>query len=93
MKANTEVPIWQISMYFMHMNINNEVNWIIYVKLSTYAEAHFCHFLLTKNVKMNINKLCRRVLQRCLYVGRCLIFKVCAVEVFVSVKCKHVHKT
>lgn len=69
---------------FMHMNINNEVNWIIYVKLSTYAEAHFCHFLLTKNVKMNINKLCRRVLQRCLYVGRCLIFKVCAVEVFVS---------
>lgn len=36
---------------FMHMNINNEVNWIIYVKLSTYAEAHLCHFLLTKDVK------------------------------------------
>lgn len=68
---------------FTHMNINNEVNWIIYVKLSTYAETHLCHFFLTKDVKMNINKLCKRVLQICLYAGRCLIFKVCRVKVFV----------
>lgn len=78
---------------FMCMNINNEVNWIIYVKLSTYAKAYLCHFLLTKDMKMNTNKLCRGVLQRCLYVGRWLIFKVCGVKVFVSVKCKHVRKT
>lgn len=78
---------------FLHMHINREVNWIIYVKLNTYAEAHLCHFLLSKDVKMNINELCRGVLQRCRYVGRCLIFKVCGVKVFVSIKCKHVQKT
>lgn len=90
MKANHRGPhlsnIYVLS--FMHMCINNEVSWIIYGKLSTYAEAHLCNFLLTKDVKMNINEPCRRVLQRCLYVGRCLIFKVCGVQVFVSVKCK-----
>lgn len=42
---------------FMHMNVNSEVNWIIHVKLSTYAEAHLCHFLLTKDMKMNNNTL------------------------------------
>lgn len=95
MKANHRGPHLSnvCVLNFLHMNINKEVNWIIYVKLSTYAEAHLCHFLLSKDVKMNINKLCRRVLQRCLYVGRCLIFKVCGVKVFVSVKCKHVQKT
>lgn len=95
MKANHRGPrLSNIDVLnFMLMCINNEDNWIIYGKLSTYAEAHLCNFFLTKDVKMNINKRCRRVLQRCLYVGRCLIFKVCGVKVFVSVKCKHVQKT
>lgn len=77
MKANHRGPhLSKICVLnFLHMNINREVNWIIYVKLSTYAEAHLCHFLLSKDVKMNIHKLCRGVLQRCLYEGRCLIFK------------------
>lgn len=95
MKANHRGPNLAnfYVLHFMHMNLNSEVNWIIYVKLNTYTEAHFCHFLLTRNVKININKFCRRILPRCLYVGKYLIFNICRVKVFESLKCKQVQKT
>lgn len=59
---------------FLGMNINREVNRIIYVKLSTYAEAHLCHFLFSKDMKMNIHKFCRGVFAKMSICGQVLNF-------------------